>query len=45
LQASQFPEQAALQHTPSTQIPDWHWLVALHDCPFGFFGTQAPDEQ
>jgi hypothetical protein len=40
-QASQAPPlHAELQHTPSTQLPDWHWLplwqelpLAWPDCP------------
>jgi hypothetical protein len=45
LQASQPPAHAELQHTPSTQKPETHWSVAAHACPFGFFGTQAPEAQ
>src|SRR5204862_135997 len=37
--------QAALQHTPSTQNPDAHWLVPLQLWPPASLGTQAPPEQ
>ena len=33
LHASQVPEQAALQHEPSTQYPLPHWLADVHDVP------------
>lgn len=29
-------EQAVLQHTPSVQIPLWHWLDAVHVAPLTF---------
>jgi hypothetical protein len=40
-----WPPQAALQHTPSTQLPLVHWFVAKQTCPFVFFATQAPAAQ
>jgi hypothetical protein len=42
LQAWHVPPQAALQHTPSVQKPEPHWLAALQDCPSTFFTRQAP---
>ncbi len=39
------PPQAALQHTPSTQLALAHWFVAEQACPFAFFATQAPAAQ
>jgi hypothetical protein len=38
---------AVLQHTPSTQFPDTHWLAcaALQVSPFCFFTRQFPEEQ
>jgi len=32
--------QLVLQHTPSTQLPEVHWLGALHICPGPFFARQ-----
>jgi hypothetical protein len=40
--ASQAPVQAELQHTPSTQLPLRHWLLAVHARPLDGFGTHAP---
>ncbi len=40
-----WPPQAALQHTPSTQLPLAHWFVAEQTCPFPFLATQAPAAQ
>jgi len=34
-----------LQHTPSTQLPLPHWLVAEQEAPFPFFGRHAPASQ
>jgi hypothetical protein len=45
LQASQEPEQALLQQTPSTQKSDWHWLAPLQGCPGGLFSWQVPLRQ
>jgi hypothetical protein len=46
LQASHAPPlHELLQHTPSTQLPLPHWLVAEQVAPFAFFGTQAPASQ
>jgi hypothetical protein len=42
LHVTQPPWQAALQHTPSTQKPDPHAALSLHEAPFGF-GPQLPD--
>jgi len=42
LQESQAPEQALLQHTPSTQLPLVHWLLAEHTAPLDILGTHAP---
>ena len=41
LQALQLAAQAVLQHTPFTQSPLTHSLVATHVAPRTFFGTQA----
>jgi hypothetical protein len=41
LQASQAPPQAVLQQTPSTQLPEPHWLAAVHVTPLGFLATQV----
>jgi hypothetical protein len=40
LQASQAPPQAVLQHTPSTQLPEVHSLLAAHVAPLDFLLTQ-----
>jgi hypothetical protein len=45
LQASQAPEQAVLQHTPSTQLPLAHWVPAAHAVPLGWSATQTPPLQ
>lgn len=29
------PVQASLQHTPSAQKPDAHWVLPPQDSPFG----------
>ena len=42
LQASHAPPHAVLQHTPSTQLPLPHWLVAEHVAPLDILGTHAP---
>jgi hypothetical protein len=39
-QLRQPPPQASLQQTPSTQLPDWHSVPALHSWPF-CFGPQV----
>jgi len=31
------PEQVVLQHTPSAQLPLWHWSAPAHIAPCGFF--------
>jgi hypothetical protein len=41
LQASHAPEQAALQQTPSTQIPLVHSLAAPQAAPFAFFAVHV----
>ena len=40
LQASQAPSQAVLQQTPSTQLPDEHWLFAEQMAPLAYFAVQ-----
>jgi hypothetical protein len=45
LQASQAPPQAALQQTPSTQLPLVHALPAAQEAPLPCLGTQAPFSQ
>jgi len=45
LHASHALPQAVLQHTPSTQLPLPHWLLAVHAPAGVFFGTQAPASQ
>jgi hypothetical protein len=45
LQASQVPPQAALQQTPSAQLPEAHWFPALQAWPSGPFATQLPEAQ
>jgi hypothetical protein len=40
--AWQSPVQALLQQTPSTQLPDWHWLPVVHTAPFAAGSWQAP---
>ena len=42
LHASQEPEQALLQHTPSTHWPLPHWLADEQVAPFCCLGTHAP---
>jgi hypothetical protein len=42
LHRRQLPLQALLQHTPSTQNPDAHWHVLLHDAPFARLALHAP---
>jgi hypothetical protein len=44
-QAMQSAVQSELQHTPSTQKPDRHWVGELQSCPLGRFvggGPHAP---
>ncbi len=46
LQESQAPPlHAVLQHTPSTQLPLPHWLLAVQVTPGVCFGTHAPSLQ
>src|SRR5438876_697377 len=43
VQASQPPPaHAALQHTPSAQKPEVHWLAAVQAAPRGPLGVHAP---
>jgi hypothetical protein len=35
LQACCGPSHGVLQHTPSTQLPDWHWVGSVQSAPFG----------
>ena len=42
LQRSQLPLQAALQHTPSAQKPDWHSALEPQVAPCTLSVTQAP---
>ena len=42
LHASHEPEQAVLQHTPSTQLPLRHPEVLVQLPPLGFWSVQAP---
>jgi hypothetical protein len=44
-QASHWPSQAVLQHTPSTQLPDAHSAVIVHAPPLGWRGTHMPSRQ
>ena len=44
-QASHSPVHAALQHKPSTQIPETHWVPVVQAVPLLTFGTQAPLSQ
>lgn len=44
-QTSQLPEQAELQHRPSAQNPEAHWVPAVQDPPSASTGTQALEEQ
>ena len=39
------PLHAALQHTPSAQKPELHWLAAAHAVPLVFFAVQVPPAQ
>jgi hypothetical protein len=41
-QAWHCPPQAELQHTPSTQKPDWHWSPAPQVWPIVFCALQVP---
>ena len=41
-QASHWPPQAWLQHTPSVQKPLPHWSEAVQVAPGAFFGVQTP---
>jgi hypothetical protein len=34
-----------LQQTPSTQLPDEHWLAAEQAAPWVFFAVQVPASQ
>ena len=34
LHAMHVPAHDVSQHTPSTQLPLWHWLPDLHVAPF-----------
>jgi hypothetical protein len=36
---------AVLQHTPSTQLPDRHWLAMVHRPPLGRRGVHTPASQ
>jgi hypothetical protein len=45
LQASHWPSQRALQHTPSTQKPLWHSEARVQASPSGIFGTHIPARQ
>jgi hypothetical protein len=40
--AWQGPVQAALQQTPSTQLPLPHWLLLPHAAPIALSASQAP---
>jgi hypothetical protein len=40
--ASQAPPHAALQHTPSVQMPETHCVPDEHWVPLGIFGEQIP---
>jgi hypothetical protein len=41
-QALHLPSHLASQQTPSTQKPDWHWLLAVpHAVPAVFFAAQV----
>ena len=42
VQVSHELPHALLQHTPSTQLPLPHWLVAEHTEPLACLGTHAP---
>jgi hypothetical protein len=42
LHASHAPVHAELQHTPSTQLPLPHWLLAEQAVLLVCFGTHAP---
>jgi hypothetical protein len=42
LQASHWPRQPLLQHTPSAQKLDVHWLPALHEAPGPLCGAHTP---
>jgi hypothetical protein len=43
LQASHTPPlQEVLQQTPSTQLPEAHWLAAEQAAPLAFFTVQVP---
>jgi hypothetical protein len=43
--AVQAPVQAVLQQNPSTQLPEVHWLAAVHAVPFAAFAVQVVPEQ
>jgi hypothetical protein len=42
LQASHWPSQSWLQHTPSAQKVEIHWLPAVHLPPGFSFAVQTP---
>jgi hypothetical protein len=42
LQASHAPPQAVLQHTPSTQLPEVHWLAAVQTAPLDSLVVHVP---
>ena len=41
-QALQAAPQADSQQTPSTQLPDAHWLAAVHEPPLVWGAMQCP---
>lgn len=43
--ATQVPVHALSQQNPSTQLPDWHWLLPLHAVPMPFLPPQTPAMQ
>src|SRR5262245_52259022 len=43
-QARQRPPHVLLQHTPSTQKPDWHCVADVHDPPFTWSGWHVASE-
>jgi len=44
-QASHWPSQAVVQHTPSTQLPERHWVAAVQAMPLGMRATHMLSRQ
>jgi hypothetical protein len=45
LQETHSPKHEVLQHTPSTQFPERHWIPPRHPEPSGSFRRHTPPSQ